>query len=177
MGTDTVSEDDEKVYPVYILSRVVSEIKRFCEDNLPNEALGVLLGYKMKFMGSRYTKIVDWATGKTMNSIAHAEFSKEGVLEYHLFISERYLDKRTRPHVVGIFHSHPFGVSPSFSCIDINTFSNPLYLEEGNIFILLDPTIDVMKVFVIEKEDNIFVLKEREWCEYSPRVKERGSDK
>ncbi|MGQ4832836.1 MAG: Mov34/MPN/PAD-1 family protein [Candidatus Asgardarchaeia archaeon] len=174
MGTDNVSmENDEnnKVYPVYILSRVVSEIKRFCTYHLPNEALGVLIGYKMSFSGKQYTKIVDWATGETINSVAHAEFSQEGVLEYHLFISERYLDKKTRPRVVGVFHSHPFGIDPSFSSIDITTFSNPFYLEEGNVFMLLDPTIDVVKVFVVERDGKSFILNEREWCEYYPRVR------
>lgn len=170
MGTNNIAFDKTKVYPVYILSRVVEEIKEFCTKCMPNEAIGVLLGYKLKFNNKLYTKIVDWATGSANISPSHAEFTEEGVLEYHLFIEERYMNNKNRPHVVGVFHSHPFGTDPAFSGIDISTFSNPLYLENGNIFILLDPSIDAFKVFVIEKDEGNYVLRETDWCEYSPHI-------
>ena len=55
---------EEDIYPVYILQRVVYETFLLCKKSDPNEAIGILLGYKYQYKGKKYVKGVDWVTGK-----------------------------------------------------------------------------------------------------------------
>ncbi len=163
-------EEDVDIPPVYILSRVREEIMNFCMAQMPKEALGVVLGYKRIFNKRRFVKIVDWATGEVDSSHTHAKFTTDGVVEYNLFIQERYGDTEDRPVVVGIFHSHPFGREPFFSSIDKSTFLNFPYNAEYNVFILIDPIADYFKVYIIFKnKDSQKILKEVDWAEYFPK--------
>lgn len=83
----------EKIYPVYILSRVASEIYKYCNKGIPKEVLGMLLGYRLSWQGIQYIKIVDWVSGSLENSHIHAKFQIDGLQQAETFIDERYLDQ------------------------------------------------------------------------------------
>lgn len=160
--------DTNKVYPVYILHRVVVETISMCKKAIPNEAIGVLLGYKMRHNDTTYVKVVDWVTGNANKSHAYAEFTPEGVRQYTSFIQERYGDNDERPRIVGIIHSHPFGSNPHFSATDYNTFLNFPYDAEHNVFVLVDPKAGYYKSYVVmydEREGK--KLQEVDWVEYT----------
>lgn len=163
------AKDNTNVFPVYILSRVVQGIKNHCRNEVPKEALGVLIGYKRQYKGKHFTKIIDWATGRVDSSSVFAKFTREGVIDYRLFIKERYGNKNA-PKVVGIYHSHPFGHTPEFSAIDFDLFFTPVYTSVGNVFILVDPIIDAFRVFAFSKNNNEKKISftEVDWCEYEP---------
>ncbi|NHJ03512.1 MAG: hypothetical protein EAX90_01715 [Candidatus Heimdallarchaeota archaeon] len=165
--TDTNSE---KVYPVYILHRVVYETIMMCKKEMPNEAIGILLGYKMQYKDQKYVKVVDWVTGNANQSHVFAEFTPEGVRQYTTLIQEKYGDSENRPRIVGIIHSHPFGSNPHFSGTDYNTFLNFPYDTEHNVFVLVDPKSGFYKSYiVIVDETGQKNLKEVDWVEYNVR--------
>lgn len=164
-----MNEENAIVYPVYILSRVVHGIKEHCKKENPKEALGVLIGYKKQYKGKFFTKIIDWATGRVSSSSVFARFEYEGILDYRLFIKERYGENKGAPYIVGIYHSHPFGHTPNFSSTDFELFFTPIYASIGNVFILVDPIIDAFRVYTfIKNNENEITFQEVEWCEYEP---------
>ncbi|MHA1124863.1 MAG: Mov34/MPN/PAD-1 family protein [Candidatus Heimdallarchaeota archaeon] len=163
-------EDQNEIYPVYILTRVVNETIRMCKDEAPNEAIGILLGYKMQHNGTKYVKVVDWVTGKSNKSGISAKFTPEGVRQYTSYIDEKYQDAEMRPKIVGIIHSHPFGHNPHFSGTDYNTFLNFPYDAEHNVFVLVDPLASYYKTYVVVKDDKGRKdLEEVDWVEYHPQ--------
>ena len=167
-GEDMDIEDN--VYSVYILQRVVQETKRVCKIADPNEAIGILLGYKYQYNGKKYVKVVDWVTGRAYQSHASAEFTPEGVRQYTSVIDEKYGDSENRPKIIGIFHSHPFGSNPHFSSIDYNTFLNFPYDAEYNVFVLIDPRSNYYKSYIVIKEGSGSKdLEEVDWVEYTTR--------
>ena len=160
----------DEIYPVYILHRVVYETILMCKKAIPNEAIGILLGYKMQYNGRNYVKVVDWVTGKANQSQAFAEFTPEGVRQYTTIIDERYGESENRPRIVGIIHSHPFGSNPHFSGTDYNTFLNFPYDAEHNVFVLVDPKSGYYKTYVVKiNEENQKDLVEVNWVEYTAR--------
>ncbi|MBD3189884.1 MAG: hypothetical protein GF308_04535 [Candidatus Heimdallarchaeota archaeon] len=160
----------ERIYPVYILHRVIVETVNMCKRAMPNEAIGVLLGYKQQYAGQTFVKIVDWVTGEAIQSSASAKFTPEGVRQYNTFIDERYGDVEHRPRIVGIIHSHPFGSEPHFSATDYNTFLNFPYDAKHNVFILVDPKAGYYKSYiVIMNKAGEKTLEEVDWIEYTPR--------
>lgn len=160
----------DEIYPVYILHRVVYETILMCKKAIPNEAIGILLGYKMQHNGKNYVKVVDWVTGKANQSQAFAEFTPEGVRQYTTIIDERYGESENRPRIVGIIHSHPFGSNPHFSGTDYNTFLNFPYDAEHNVFVLVDPKSGYYKTYVVKiNDENQKDLVEVNWVEYTAR--------
>ncbi len=159
-----------EIYPVYILHRVVYETIVMCKKAIPNEAIGILLGYKMQHKGKNYVKVVDWVTGKANQSQVFAEFTPEGVRQYTTLIDERYGESENRPRIVGIIHSHPFGSNPHFSGTDYNTFLNFPYDAEHNVFVLVDPKSGYYKTYmVLTNEEKQKDLIEVNWVEYTAR--------
>lgn len=157
--------------PVYILSLVAREIFRECKTAVPKETLGRLLGYRMRWQGKMYTKIVDWISGDLENSHVHACFTAQGSRECECFLDERYSDAVIRPREVGLFHSHPFGVDPHFSSVDYGTFLNFPYNKEGNAFILIDPIISIFKTFIVETDSSgLKNLKQVPCIYYHPKI-------
>jgi proteasome lid subunit RPN8/RPN11 len=154
---------------VYILARVVDEVLAFCQRQEPNEALGVLVGERCQHEGRRYVRIFDWATGEVSSSPAHAEFTPQGVVEYHTELDEKYGANRDRPAIVGLFHSHPFGGEPSPSERDLATFGSFPYDVEGNVFVLVNPRT---RHFLVFQRDAAGALVEQEWVEYAPEAAE-----
>lgn len=152
---------------VYILSRVVEEVLAFCQRQVPREALGVLVGERCQHEGHRYVRVTDWATGSVEASSTHARFTRDGVVEYHIELEERYGSAERRPRVVGIFHSHPFGGEPSFSEEDLATFGSFPYDAEGNVFVLINPRTGHFLVF---QRDGSGALVEQDWVEYAPKA-------
>ncbi len=171
--TNAETEDEitkEKIYLVYILHRVVYETLLLCKKADPNEAIGVLLGYKYQYEDQKYVKVVDWVTGKAYQSHAFAEFTPDGVRQYTSIIEEKYGDSENRPKIVGIFHSHPFGSNPHFSATDYNTFLNFPYDTENNVFVLIDPRSNYYKSYIVViDEKGMKDLKEVDWVEYNPK--------
>lgn len=170
---EQVNKKSNRFTTVWILDRIKDEIYEYCKQNMPDEAIGVLIGYRLCSEGEKYIKIVDWTTGKSETGRTFAKFTAEGVRQYSSFLDERYgLDdgfrnkNYVRPRIVGIFHSHPFGVDPSFSATDYNTFLNFPYDAEYNVFILIDPKIDVFKCFQIKRESQNKDLIQVVWGEY-----------
>lgn len=155
-------------HSVYILARVVEEVLAFCQRQAPNEALGVLVGERCQHEGRRYVRVTDWATGSMDASPAHAEFTPQGVVEYHIELDERYGAER-RQRVVGVFHSHPFGGEPSLSERDLATFGGFPYDAEGNVFVLVNPRTGHFLVF---QRDGSGALIEQEWVDYAPKAPE-----
>jgi proteasome lid subunit RPN8/RPN11 len=163
-------KEDQGVYKVYILHRVVSETLRLCKKTMPKEAIGILLGYKYQYKGVTYVKVVDWVTGRANQSHAFAEFTPEGVRQYTTLIDEKYGDAEERPRIVGIFHSHPFGSNPHFSSTDYNTFLNFPYDALHNVFVLIDPKSLYYKSYIVViNEENQKDLLEVDWVEYTVR--------
>ncbi len=158
---------EDHIYPVYILQRVVYETLLLCKKSDPNEAIGVLLGYKYQYKGKKYVKVVDWVTGNAYSSHAYAEFTPEGVRQYTTIIEEKYGGSENRPKIVGIFHSHPFGSNPHFSSTDYNTFLNFPYDAEHNVFVLIDPRSNYYKSYIVVHEGGEKDLKEVDWIEYT----------
>jgi len=158
--------------PVYILARVVDEVLAFCRRQAPSEALGVLAGRRCQHQGRRYVRVTDWATGSVAASGAHAQFTPQGVVEYHIELDERYGTHRERPDVVGVFHSHPFGGEPSLSARDRATFGSFPYHAEGNVFVLVNPHSGHFLVF---QRDGSGALVEQEWVEYAPQAPKRDA--
>jgi len=158
---------EDHIYSVYILQRVVYETLLLCKKSDPNEAIGILLGYKYQYKGKKYVKVVDWVTGKAYSSHAYAEFTPEGVRQYTTIIEEKYGGSENRPKIVGIFHSHPFGSNPHFSSTDYNTFLNFPYDAEHNVFVLIDPRSNYYKSYIVVSEDGEKDLKEVDWIEYT----------
>lgn len=167
-----VEMSEEQVFDVYILSRVVDGIMNHCKNSAPNEALGFLLGFKYLYAGKKYVKIIDWVTGRINATHTFAEITNEGIMDIYLFIKERYSWNDDRPHIVGVYHSHPFGVESSFSSLDLQTFYNPLFVDELNTFILIDPYIDMFKVYIFKRIEDYITLEEVNWCEYMPHYQE-----
>jgi len=157
-----------EIYPVYIISRVLEGILNHAKKEAPNEVIGYLIGYKRIFKDKLYVKIIDWATGRSFSTHTFAEILEEGVMDAMLFIKERYGWKANRPRIVGIYHSHPFGVETNFSSLDLQTFHNPLFAAELNTFILIDPYIDMIRVFTFLRNEGKLQLSEVDWCEYTP---------
>lgn len=167
---DLMPEVQNEIYSVYILSRVVNETIRMCKEGAPNEAIGILLGYKMQYNGKNYVKVVDWVTGKAHKSNISAEFTPEGVRQYTSYIDEKYQGAEKRPKIVGIIHSHPFGHNPHFSGTDYNTFLNFPYDAEHNVFVLVDPIANYYKTYVVTKDETGKKdLEEVDWIEYYPK--------
>ena len=166
-------EHDPRAAPsaraAYILRRVVDEVVAFCERRAPDEALGVLGGWRCRHEGRRYVRVVDWATGTVDASPTHAEFTRAGVAEYHAELDEKYGVERSGPHVVGILHSHPFGGEPRLSERDRATFGAFPYDAAGNVFVLVNPATGHFLVFAREVSGE---LAEQEWVEYAPRPAE-----
>ncbi len=156
-------------HAVYILSRVVEEVMAFCKRQEPNEALGVLVGQRCQHEGQRYVRVTDWATGSVDASPSHAEFTPQGVVEYHVELDEKYGADRTSPQVVGVFHSHPFGGPPTLSERDMATFGRFPYDADGNVFVLVNPRTGHFLVF---QRDAAGALVEQEWVEYAPQAPE-----
>ncbi|MFX1534683.1 MAG: Mov34/MPN/PAD-1 family protein [Promethearchaeota archaeon] len=172
--TEDLEEENGQFITVWILDRVKEEIYNYCKQAMPNEAIGVILGHRMSYKGRKYVKVVDWTSGEAEAGRTFAKFTSEGVRQYYTFLDERYgFDdgfkdgKDYRPRLVGIFHSHPFGVDPSFSATDYQTFLNFPYNAEHNVFILIDPQIDAFKVFQVRKEKQSKALVQVIWGEYA----------
>ncbi|MFW6161346.1 MAG: Mov34/MPN/PAD-1 family protein [Planctomycetota bacterium] len=152
---------------VYVLSRVVGELLAVCERAMPAEALGVLVGWRCQHEGRRYVRVVDWATGETDAGPAHAKLTQRGVATYHVELDEKYGAERRGPHVVGVFHSHPFGGEPRLSERDLATFASFPYAAAGNVFVLVNPRTGHVLVY---QRDAAGELVEQEWVEYAPRA-------
>lgn len=174
--TEDSDEDNSQFITVWILDRVKEEMYNYCKQIMPNEAIGVILGHRMSYKGRKYIRVVDWTSGDSETGRTFAKFTSEGVRQYYTFIDERYGSddglkdgKDNRPRLIGIFHSHPFGVDPSFSVTDYQTFLNFPYNAEHNVFILIDPQIDVFKVFQIRKKKQGKTLVQVVWGEYAIR--------
>ena len=169
-------QQEPRVYPVYVFDRVYREIMRWCwreaRRHPPREALGVILGFRRQWRGTRYVKVTDWATGRVESSSTYARFTPEGILEYRLFLHDRYGLGSHAPRVVGLWHSHPFGGDPHFSAIDLRTFFRTPFCAEGNIFFLIDPLSKIFKVYMLRRPDpqSPLRLERVEWCTYRPRV-------
>jgi len=159
------------VYRAYVLRRVVQELFRFADESRPCECIAVLVGWRCQHADQRYVKVVDWATGEAECSRVRAEFTERGVSQYTTFLRERYGDGESRPRIVGIFHSHPFGHEPFFSSLDERTFLGTIYSAQGNVFALCDPLSRYFKVFAIAGpwgERGVAALEEVAWVEYEP---------
>jgi proteasome lid subunit RPN8/RPN11 len=169
--------NEGEIYPVYISSRVISELINFCKETYPKEALAFLVGVKARTKGEKkqaFTKVVDWVTGSVDSTHISANFTTEGLQQANLFLDDRYGKNREKkaelPKIIGIVHSHPFGQEPTFSSIDLDTFLNFPYNAEGNVFILIDPVSNppYFKVYKIFKEEsNNTILQHISWIEYS----------
>lgn len=122
---------------------------RFSEEELPNEALAKLIGYRCLFEGAIYIKITDWVTGEFEKTRSSASFTNKGLRDCSLMLSERYPDSINPPREIGLFHSHPFGTEPFFSLKDLSTFLLFPYGTPGNVFIIADPISKYFKVFQI----------------------------
>ncbi len=172
------TNDNKPVYPVYILKRVVDQLVEYCKEEVPIEALGVLIGwhYCLSELNSqiRYTKITDWVTGEVDASHIGAKFTEKGITEYNMLLDEKYGSEREGPYNVGLFHSHPFGVEPHFSNTDYSTFLVFPYNNENNVFILIDPVPETpfFKVFQLQIIKNKLELVQIPWIEYSPISKD-----
>lgn len=142
---------------------------------MPKEALGILVGkhYTLPEPDSsiKFTKITDWATGEVDASHIGAQFTEKGLMEYNMYLDERYgIDRPEGPFNVGLFHSHPFSQEPHFSSTDLSTFLVFPYFSENNVFILIDPVPEnpFFKVFQLRKIENEIKLIQVPWIEYSP---------
>ncbi len=166
-----IRSENEEIYPIYFLKRAYLLMKWHVRKALPKEALGALIGWRCQYQEQQYVKIVDVVTGEVEASVVHAQFTKNGILDYTTFLDERYgKNNPERPRLVGLYHSHPFGHDPHFSGVDINTFFNFPYNEPGNAFFLLDPLINAVKAFVLRrKQDNgNFYLEQVSYVVYYP---------
>ena len=169
--------NDGLIYPVYINSRVISEVLDFCKETYPKEALAFLIGVKSIYKGDKktaFTRVVDWVTGSVDSTHISANFTSEGLQQANLYLDDKYGKNREKdpaiPKIVGIVHSHPFGFQPEFSSTDLDSFLNFPYDASGNVFILIDPvpTNPFFKVFkIIFSENNEKVLQHVPWIEYS----------
>lgn len=159
------------VYPVYIIERVAHDIFRQCQRAVPEETLGRLLGYRCRWEGADYVKIVDWVSGSLDSGVTYAKFNSRGIRECEIFIDERYGSTGNRPVEVGLFHSHPFGHEPHFSSTDYQTFLTFPYDRPGNVFALVDPLSQFFKVFIIEHgKEGQAQLRQVPWICYSPKI-------
>lgn len=165
------------IYPVYINSRCITEIVKFCKDTYPKEALAFLLGVKSVYKGDKkteYTRVVDWVTGSVDSTHISANFTSEGLQQANAFLDDKFGKDREKnpalPKIIGIVHSHPFGFEPHFSSVDLDSFLNFPYDSAGNVFILIDPVPNnpYFKVFkIIIGENNEKLLQHVPWIEYS----------
>ena len=165
------------IYPVYVNSRVISELITFCKSTYPKEALAFLLGVKALSTTeskTEYTRVVDWVTGSVDSTHISANFTSEGLQQANAFLDDKYGKDRERnsaiPKIIGIVHSHPFGFEPHFSSTDLDSFLNFPYDASGNVFILIDPVplVPFFKVFkIIVNENKDKVLQHVPWMEYS----------
>ncbi|MHA2365563.1 MAG: Mov34/MPN/PAD-1 family protein [Candidatus Hodarchaeales archaeon] len=175
---EVVKTTKGNVYPVYILSRVVAELIKFCKSNAPEEALAYIIGHRITFPEKnhiKFTKITDWVTGSVQSSHISAQFNQNGLQQVNLFLDERYGKNREKnlelPSIIGIVHSHPFGFEPQFSITDLDTFLNFPYDTIGNVFVLIDPIpnkpfFKVFKIIVDENQEK--KLQMVPWVEYTP---------
>lgn len=168
--------EEPQVYPVYIDRRTCFEIFRHCRQQArcqpPREALGVILGFRRSWLGTKYVRVTDWATGRVEASSAYARFTPEGILEYRLALHDRYGANPHTPRVVGLWHSHPFGGDPHFSSTDLRTFLETPFHAEGNVFFLVDPISHVFKVYMLRAsgDGGALRLERVDWCTYRPAV-------
>ncbi len=168
--------EEPKVYPVYVYERTCQGIFDFClreaQRSSPREALGVILGFRRQWRGTKYVRVTDWATGQVESSLTYARFTPEGILEYRLALHDRYGSNPHTPRVIGLWHSHPFGGDPHFSSTDINTFFRTPFCAEGNVFFLIDPLSRFFKVYMLRRpgESKALQLERVEWCTYRAKV-------
>ncbi len=168
--------EEPKIYPVYVYERTCQDIFNFClreaQRRPPREALGVILGFRRQWQGTKYVRVTDWATGQVESSMTYARFTPEGILEYRLALHDRYGSNPHTPRVIGLWHSHPFGGNPQFSSTDINTFFRTPFCAEGNVFFLIDPLSRFFKVYMLRRssEKDVLRLERVEWCTYQPKV-------
>lgn len=177
LDNSTVKNTHEgDIYPVYVNSRIVSELIAFCKSTYPKEALAFLLGVKAHYKNDssiEFTRIVDYVTGSVESTHISANFTAEGLQQANLYLDDKFGRTRERnseiPKIVGIVHSHPFGHEPSFSSTDLDTFLNFPYDAPGNVFILIDPVPanPYFKVYKIITEDKEKILQHVPWVEYS----------
>ena len=156
----------DAAHSVYVLRRVVNGLMAFCRRQAPEEALGVLVGWRCQHGGRRYVRVVDWATGEVVAGPTHARFTPGGVSQYHVEFDEKYGAGRAGPLVVGLFHSHPFGGEPRLSERDLATFAEFPYGAVANVFVLVNPHTRHFLVFQREAGGE---LVEQEWVEYAPQ--------
>ena len=69
------------------------------------------------------------------------------------------------PVLLGICHSHPFGRVTELSSTDQETFLSFPYNYEGNVFMLTDPTIGMIRWYVITRNGRDRALDECDWME------------
>ena len=165
------------LYPVYVNSRVVSELIDFCKSTYPKEALAFLLGVKTQYKNDpkiEFTRVVDFVTGSVESTHISATFTSEGLQQANLFLDDKFGKEREKtaeiPKIVGIVHSHPFGFEPHFSTTDLDSFLNFPYDAPGNVFILIDPVplepyFKVFKIIINENKEKI--LQFVPWVEYT----------
>jgi proteasome lid subunit RPN8/RPN11 len=161
---------------VYVDWRSYCDIFRYCRQQArhqpPREALGVILGFRRSWLGTKYVRVTDWATGRVEASSAYARFTPEGILEYRLALHDRYGANPHTPRVVGLWHSHPFGGDPHFSSTDLRTFLETPFHAEGNVFFLIDPISRIFKVYMLRAsaDGDSLQLERVDWCTYRPAV-------
>lgn len=156
-----------QVWPAYFLDKPLAQMKRFCVEREPDEALAALIGYRCQFEGRRYVKVVDWATGEHDASPVHAQFTRRGLSEYRNFLDERYGAEGRGPKVVGLIHSHPFDEDPVFSDVDRSTFLSLPFDAEGNVFAIVGSGGRRVNVFVVTApESGAKTVAPADWVEY-----------
>lgn len=156
------------VLPVYVCERTLAEIIAFLGACVPNEGIVKLFGFDCTYDGSAFARVTDWFAGEQVVTPVTATFTDRGLREIELARRDRYPDRDARPIEVGIAHSHPFGHEPSFSSVDVETFTTFPYGPD-NVHLLVDPTAGYAKAYVgLRRHGGRTGLKEVSWAVYAP---------
>ena len=145
--------DARTVVPLYVAADVVASFLDYSEDCAPTEAMGLLFGFRYQWQGIPYTRVVHWEAGTGEHATSGgARLSADEIVTIRNRVEARGGEKELG-RVVGICHSHPFGVAPVPSPTDHATFCSFPYNFPGNAFLLVDPLVPAVRWYVIQLEE------------------------
>lgn len=153
------------VAPVYVYRSLVQDFLDVCAEFAPKETVGFLFGERLQWRGRRYAVVHRWVPGFGLS--AERTGARLTALEISAIRNriDGEEDDDDSLSLLGIAHSHPFGVVTDLSSTDNNTFLSFPYNYEGNVFMLGDPGIGMVRWYCIRKADAGNILDECDWVE------------
>ena len=120
-------------YDVHILYDALYGILKHCQELIPNEAIGFLIGHRYRWMNKDYVMIIDYLPTDSISTRYSVKIKEGGIAPYFKKLLKKYNDFQ----IVGWYHSHPgYGVFMS----EVDVKSHKTYFREPyHVALVVDP--------------------------------------